>query len=173
MSSGRIYAKGIHQTFYSLAYLFFALCLLTWIESFFLIIEFMLHVIKPLIISSRDFYAKRARDDKCTETESSAHRLTSPNVTPLAKKVRVDTFVTTIGSDFSMPLVGHGYSVDAKPSSFAHLLEDMLLSQSTEGHSAKSIEYILDDCTCHSFHVSFLCYHNLNSSYIFPSYKIF
>lgn len=74
---------------------------------------------------------KRAHDEKSTETESSkAPMLVSPRMSPLAKKVRVDPSTDTTRSDLVKPLVAHGYSVDAEPSSFAHFLGDLLLPQS-------------------------------------------
>lgn len=98
---GCLYAKGICQTFRSLMYLFVLLCfsaiMLTWVEPFFLIVEFRPLTIKPLIISSRDLFSKRARNDKSIETESSKTPLLfSPTNIPLSKKIRLDPSVTTI-----------------------------------------------------------------------------
>lgn len=53
-----------------------------------------------------------------------------------------------------MPLVIYGYDVGAKPSTFAHMLSDMLLPQSVEAQSAKPVEFILYNSAGYSFHVS-------------------
>lgn len=62
MSSGRIYAKGIRQIFNIVTYLCLGACLstllLTFIEPFFLVVEFNPPVIKPIIISSKDLFVK-------------------------------------------------------------------------------------------------------------------
>ena len=64
--------------------------MLLWITPVVLIVEFKTPTIKPLMMSSRDLFAKRIRDDKSTETESSkAAMLFSPSSSPSRKKVKV------------------------------------------------------------------------------------
>ncbi|XP_074351915.1 uncharacterized protein LOC141691070 [Apium graveolens] len=126
MSSGRIYAK-----------------------------EFKPPVIKPLLMTSRELF-KIAYEDKPPETESSkAPILPSPNFSPLSKKVKTDpSSLTTLGiTDSFLTLVTYKFDVDAKASSFGHLLSDMLLPQNLEVQSTKSISRVLDEASCHAFHV--------------------
>lgn len=80
--------------------------------------------------------------------------LVSPTTNLMTKKAKVDPSSGIARSDFAMPLVAHGYNLDAKPSSFAHFLGDLILLQSMEGHSAKNIKAILDDSAGYSFRVS-------------------
>ncbi|KAL8099549.1 hypothetical protein AgCh_031985 [Apium graveolens] len=51
------------------------------------------------------------------------------------------------------PLAAQVYSVGPKPSALAHLLGDMILPQSMEGHSAKTVESIMNYSAGYSFHV--------------------
>lgn len=87
---------------------FLAMCVsvvfLTTFEPLDLIIEFKPPVIKPLIISSRELFAKRGRDEKSTETESSkTPMLLSFNLSPEAKKRKTDIPVTNVKSDSLRP----------------------------------------------------------------------
>lgn len=132
MSSGRLYTKGIRRIFYSLTYLFLLLCfsavVLTWVEPFFLVVEFKPPTIKPLIIFNRDLFAKRTHDDKSTKPESSKTPLLfSPTYSPLSKKVLVDPSIITIKLYLFVSLVVHSYDVGTNPSTFFHRLGDMLL----------------------------------------------
>lgn len=159
MSSGHLNAKGIRQTLFTLTYILlffvFSAITLTWHEPFFLIVEFKPPTIKPIIITCKDLFAKRGREDKSTEIDSSkAPLMFSPSGSPFSKKIRLDPSVTTIKSDSFVPLAVHGYNVGAKPSTLSHLLNDMLLPRSMESQSAKPIETILDDSASHAFHVS-------------------
>lgn len=161
MSSSRIFAKGICRIFsfltYSLLAVTLLIMLLSWTEHCFIIVEYKPPVIKPVMISARDLFAKRARDEKSTETDSSKSVMVlSPLTSPLGKKLKFQAPSAPRKSGSSLPLVAHGYAVDEKPSSFAHLLSDSLLPQSVEGHSSKSTTEILDNCAGQSFHVSIL-----------------
>lgn len=120
-----------------------------------MIVEFKPLFLKPFHISSKDLFTKRARDDKSTKTDSSkAPMMLSSIMSPLNKKVKMNLSATTFSSDSTMPLIVHSYAADAKPSTFAHFLGDMLLPQSMESHSAKPIESILDDTAGYSLHVT-------------------
>ena len=106
-------------------------------------------------MSSRDLFAKRIRDDKSTETESSkAAMLFSPTSSPSRKKVKVGTSVSVVASGSSAAEIVSGYGPDDKPYAFAHLLKDMLLAQSMEAHSQKHLGEILNDSSDFAFHVS-------------------
>ncbi|XP_074332633.1 uncharacterized protein LOC141670600 [Apium graveolens] len=150
MSTSRLYAKGIHRFLFLLMYFFFAFCLscflLTWIEPFFIIVEF-----KPLFFSSHNLF-KRARDEKSTKIESSKAPLAFSPVssTPAMKKVRIES--SAIKTDAFTPLAIQNYDVAADPSTFAHMLGDMLLPQSMKTLSAKPIESIMSDAAGYSFH---------------------
>lgn len=126
------------------------------IDPSILIVEFKHLVLRPLIISSKDLFAKIAREDKSTETETSEAPMIILVVSPIIKKVKTDRSSIPIqgGTSQIVPLVAHGNDVDAKSSTFAHLLEDMLLPQAVDGHSSKSMEDILDEDKGHVFHVS-------------------
>ncbi|XP_074351465.1 uncharacterized protein LOC141690576 [Apium graveolens] len=157
MSSGRTYAKGIHQTLSFLAFFLFSFCLsliiLTWIKPFFFVVEFKPPVIKPLIVSIKDLFAKRARDDKSTETHSSkAPSLLSPVSSHVSKKVRIDPPVTATDPEDIAPLAIRKYEMAADPTTFAHLLNNMLLPQSMEALSAKPVSAILNDAAGYSFY---------------------
>ncbi|XP_074379163.1 uncharacterized protein LOC141720571 [Apium graveolens] len=108
--------------------------------------------IKPLIISSKELFAKRTRQEKSMDTDSSKAPLTfSPSGSPLAKKVKIDPSVSAAKSDSFMPLAAQGYYMSATPSAFAHLLSDMLLPQSIEALSAKPAGSILDETMGYAF----------------------
>lgn len=89
ISSSRLYAKGIcHSLCLLVCFLImFSLSamLLTLIEPFYMIVEFKTPTIKPLIISSRELFSKRTRDDKSTETDSSKAPFSLLN-SPLPRK---------------------------------------------------------------------------------------
>lgn len=120
-----------------------------------MVVEFKPPSIRPLIVSSKDLFAKRARDDKSTYTDSSrAPFLFSPGRSPYPKKPRVELSTNTPKPEPFTPLAIHGYKAGAKLSTFAHLLNDLLLPQSIEVQSAKSVEAILDDSASYAFHVS-------------------
>lgn len=74
MSSNRIYAKGTCCFFSFLTYIYLSmsLCILMLIsvEPCFLVVEFKPPTIRPMLLSRKDLFAKRARDEKSTETES-------------------------------------------------------------------------------------------------------
>lgn len=109
-----------------------------------------------MIISSKDLFPKRARDDKYTETESSkVPLLFSPTNSPLSKKSHVGASTAALKSDSFTPLAIQGYDMGANPSTFVHLLDDMLLPQSMEAQSARPIAAILDDSAGYAFHVMF------------------
>ena len=91
VGSGQQFAKGTRQLSLSILCLCLVLCslivALLWITPVVLIVEFKTPTIKPLMMSSRDLFAKRIRDDKSTETESSkAAMLHSPTSSPSARK---------------------------------------------------------------------------------------
>lgn len=142
MSTGRKYTRGIRWTFSYLTHLMFFSCMLlvilTSIDPFFLIVNFKPPVINPLMVSSNDLF-KRPWEEKSTDTETSkAPLVLSSLFSPPAKKTRNDpSSVST--PDHYVPLVSLGHTVDAKPSSFAHFLDDILLPQAVECHSSKSI----------------------------------
>lgn len=161
MSSGRRYAKGICRFLFTSSCVLLLFCMsaitLKCFEPCFLIVEFKPPIIKPLVISSKELFAKRTREDKSTDTDSSkAPLFVSPMNSPPVKKVRTDLSASTVKSDAFMPLAAHGYYLGAKPSAFAHLLNDMLLPQSMEIQSAKTVETALDDSAGYAFHVSML-----------------
>ncbi|KAL8110191.1 hypothetical protein AgCh_026055 [Apium graveolens] len=86
--------------------------------------EFKPPVIKPLIISSRELFAKRAREEKSTETESSKTPfLLSPNISPDAKKLKTNVPASTSKYEAYAPFVTHG-----------------------------TLDVILDDVVGHTFH---------------------
>lgn len=114
MSTGSKYARSTCRTFSYFTRLFPFTCLLlvlmTTINPFFLILEFKPPVLKPFIISSKDLFNKRAREEKSTETETSkAPMILSPIVNPLTKKVRTDPSSISVPSESSQftPLVAH------------------------------------------------------------------
>ncbi|KAL8125783.1 hypothetical protein AgCh_013169 [Apium graveolens] len=76
--------------------------------------EFKPPTIKPLIISSKELFAKRTREEKSTDTDSSKAPLTfSPSGSPLAKKVKIDPSVSAAKSDSFIPLAAQGYYMSA------------------------------------------------------------
>lgn len=140
--------------------LWLALCLslvlLLWFSPVCVIVEFRAPVINPVIMSSHELFAKRARFDKLGEAESSRAALfVSPGASPMSKKVRIDPSGNTLNSDSTNLRITYEYSVDAKPSSFSPMLKDLLLSQSLEGLSPKNLEDIIGDSAGHIFHVCF------------------
>ena len=159
VGSGQQFAKGTRQLSLSISCLCLVLCclivMLLWTAPVVLIVEFKTPTIKPLMMSSRDLFAKRVRDDKSTETESSkAAVLFSPSSSPSRKKVKVGTSIGVVASGSSAAEIVNGYNPDDKPSAFAHLLRDMLLAQTVEAHSQKDLGEILDDSSGFAFHVS-------------------
>ncbi|XP_074356437.1 uncharacterized protein LOC141696154 [Apium graveolens] len=115
--------------------------------------EFKPPIIKPLIISSRELFSKRAREEKSTETESSkTFFLLSPNINTDAKKLKTNVPASTSKSEAYAPFVTHGYSTYSKPAEFAFLMGDLLLPQTVEAHSSGTLDVILDDAAGHTFH---------------------
>lgn len=125
------------------------------IELCFLIVELKPPIFKPVLLSSKDLFDKCARDEKSKETDSSKMvMMFSPLTSPANKKLKSNLATAVSKSDTSMPLVGHGYTIDSEIKSFTHFLDDPLLPQSVEGHSSKSINQILDHSAGHTVHVS-------------------
>lgn len=154
VSSSRTYVKGIRRllflmTYFS-AFMFLLVLLLTFVEPFYFIVEFKPPVLKSLIISSREMFIKRARDDRPAETESSkAPILFNMNLSPESKKIKPSPSASLVRHESSV-LVFHGYNADVKQSDLAHMLEDLLLNQYVDA----TTNSILDDVAGHAFHVS-------------------
>ena len=119
-----------------------------------IIVEYRAPVIKPVVMSSRELFAKRARYEKFGEAESSrAALLFSPGTSPISKKVRIEPSENTLNSDSTNLPITYEYTVDAKPSSFSPMLKDLLLSQSMEALSVKGLEDVIGDSAGNIFHV--------------------
>lgn len=81
-----------------------------------------------MLLSRKDLFAKRAREEKSTEIESSKTVIPiSPLTSPLNKRLRLGPLVAGGKSDTSLPLVAHGYDVNSHVDTFTYLLDDSLL----------------------------------------------
>ena len=158
VSSDRVYAKGIHHLLSLVTYvilsLFLTTVLLTFLEPFYVIVEFKPPVIKPLIISSRELFAKRAREDKASDTESSkSPPLFNLELSPDAKRFKPSPSVVLTKPESSFPAIFRDYDAGTKPSDFAHMLEDLLLGQYVEESSRKGPSFPFEETVGHAFHV--------------------
>lgn len=171
ISSSRTYVRGT-RTFYSLTLQFLlflplSLVLLSLIEPFYVIVEFKPPVIKPLFMSTKEIFAKRARDEKTVETESSkSPTLFESNLGSDAKKFKASEYPVSMRSDVSIPQVFHDYVPHGNPGEFAHLLPDMLLSQYVDSSLGKTPLTILNEANGYAFHVSSFFFASLFSLHL-------
>lgn len=125
------------------------------IDPFILIADFKPPEFIPSTISSKELVLKRSRD-KSTETGSSKAILPAITaVSPPNKKVKIDpsSAIPTIKGGPGSSLAAYCYSVGARSSTFVHLLDDLLLPQTVDGHNTKSTELVMEDAIGHLFHV--------------------
>ena len=158
-SSGRIFAKGtscfLSLLKWCLACMLILVCLLLLFVSHHAYVEYKSSGIKPVSISTKDFFAKRMRDEKSFGTSSSkAPALASPSFSPEPKKARVTPSATTTKSMSSPPLVFYGYNAHANPMEFSHHLNELLLPQYIESSNGKSPVVVSSEATGYAFHVS-------------------
>lgn len=156
MSSGRIFAKGIRYSIKMLKWcliLAFVVCFLLFSCS--MLSEYQTSAIKPLEMSTKELFAKRARDEKSVGTGSSkTPLLASPILSPEAKRMKSIPSETAARSGSSTPLIFFGYNAHARPAEFAHYLGDLLLPQYIESSNGKSPKMLRSEATGYAFHVS-------------------
>nr|XP_017231132.1 PREDICTED: uncharacterized protein LOC108205646 isoform X2 [Daucus carota subsp. sativus] len=115
--------------------------------------EYKTPALKPLGVSTKDMFTKRTRDEKSVGSGSSkAPVLLSPSLSPEAKKIKTASSATTAKSSPSVPLVFYGYNAHAKPTEFAHYLNDLLLPQYIESSNGKSPAVVSSEATGYAFH---------------------
>lgn len=170
MSSSRIFAKGIRYSVKLLSrclILVLVVCFSSF--SFFMFAEYKTPAIKPPEMSTKEMFAKRARDEKSVGTGSSmTPLLVSPILSPEAKRIRSTPSETGGKSGSSTPLIFFGYNAHARPAEFAHYLGDLLLPQYIESSNGKSPKMLLSEATGYSFHVSHLYLRHLFSYFHCP-----
>lgn len=158
VSSSRLFAKGtscfLLLSKWLLVCMFIVIFLLFLLPTTHVLVEYKTPGIKPPSMSTKDMFAKRARDEKSVGTSSSkAPMLLSPSFSPEAKKMKVATAsATTVRPD--PPLVSYGYNAHANPLEFAHYLDDLLLPQYIESSNGKSPVVVSSEATGYAFHVS-------------------
>lgn len=119
-------------------------------------------------MSCKDLFAKRGHEGKSNETGSSkAPILFSPGASPQTKKVKLNPSVDTFVSDVAALPIADGYEVDAHPTHFAPLLDDLLFPQTMEVHSTRRLKCIIEESSGYIFHVS------IRSLFIFVALLLF
>lgn len=158
MSSGRIFAKGILYSVKLLSWCFILVLVVCFLLlSFSMFTEYKTPAIKPPEMSTKEMFAKRARDERSVGTGSSkTPLLASPVASPEAKRVKPTPSEAGGKSSSTTPLIFFGYNAHANPAEFAHYLGDLLLPQYIESSNGKSPKMLLAEATGYSFHVSLL-----------------
>lgn len=156
-SVGRQIAKGIRLltslAAYSSLVMCFTLLTLMAFEPFIVIVEFKPPSLHAIAFSSKDLFAKRNRDEKSTETESSkATTFASP------ESKRLKTAIDQSGSVGKMSVAratsSAKYDVGAKPGSFVSSLKSSLHPQIVKAYSSSGTDILIADTIGNAYHVS-------------------
>ena len=151
-SSSRLFVKGMRFLLRLSIFLLLAICssilFMVTLERCHQLAEFKTPVLRPPEVSSKELFAKRAREEVPVETESSKTPMLN---SPEGKRPKS----APSRSEPNPPLIFYGYNAHAKPTEFAHLLDDLLLPQYIDASNGKSPETLLNEASGYAFHVSF------------------
>lgn len=162
-NSSRLFVKGMRLLVRLLIFMLLAIsCLILFMVIFehcYQFAEFKTPILRPPEMSSKELFAKRAREDRPVETESSKTPMLG---SPEAKRPKSVPSASGMRSEPNPPMIFYGYNAHAKPTEFAHLLDDLLLPQYIDSSDRKSPETLLNEASGYAFHVS-LSVHRVNS----------